>query len=397
MGATLRNIQARFGDRPQIGKFFRARGTDSVATLFTLTSKTQGGKRITGMVMVSMLGGNQAGAAVMYDDAARFGKTANALFQKLSEALRPAANQSTGAPARASSFPALRRTPFPDGSGSIGLPAGWRITSAGAGSVRASGPNGESVALAVIYQIYDPSWISYLTANGRPVPLEATIYRYQGDLLGAWLAVGQQSAQKQHQPIPTFVATSTTKLSQDSLLVMGELDFHDGKGPLVSKIQLGKMTSVTSWGMMVHRLSVPKRLVNEEWATVTAIKDTLNQNQAALDQMVRAKQAEISAIGQAASDRARVEGEAHDRYNQSVRAVWDEQNRAGKAFENYQLDRSQVKDNDTGEHATLANPDADWLVKVNPNRFEIVEPGKYLPGVDFRQFSVTSLARSALA
>src|SRR5579862_4758437 len=148
MGAVLRNVHSRFGDRPQIGRFFQAGGTDSVATFFTVTAKTEGGKHIAGMVIVSMPTGSQPAGALLYDDAQRFGTTANPMLKKLNEvwhadaAKAPA--QSSGTPAQAT-VPPLRETPFPDGSGSIGLPAGWQITSAARGGVHAAGPDGESI------------------------------------------------------------------------------------------------------------------------------------------------------------------------------------------------------------------------------------------------------------
>ncbi len=77
MGALLRDIHNRFGERPQIGRFFQAGGTDSVATFFTVTAKSQAGKHIAGMVIVSMPSGTQPTGAFIYDDAQRFGTTAN--------------------------------------------------------------------------------------------------------------------------------------------------------------------------------------------------------------------------------------------------------------------------------------------------------------------------------
>src|SRR5579872_2374796 len=38
MGAMLRNVHSHFGERPQIGRFFQAGGSDSVATFFTVTA-----------------------------------------------------------------------------------------------------------------------------------------------------------------------------------------------------------------------------------------------------------------------------------------------------------------------------------------------------------------------
>ncbi len=54
MVAMLRNIHGHFGDRPEIGKLFQTRGSDTLATFFTVTAKTQGGKQFAGLVIVSM-------------------------------------------------------------------------------------------------------------------------------------------------------------------------------------------------------------------------------------------------------------------------------------------------------------------------------------------------------
>ena len=91
MVTMLRSVHGHFGDRPQIGKSFQARGSDSVATFFTLTAKNQGGKPIAGLVIVSMPQGSKPAAAVLYDDAARFAKTEASMMQKLNEAWRTAA------------------------------------------------------------------------------------------------------------------------------------------------------------------------------------------------------------------------------------------------------------------------------------------------------------------
>ena len=85
MVSMLRNVHARFGERPQIGKFFQARGSNSVATFFTVTAKTQGGKQIAGMVIVSMPSGSKPSGALLYDDADRFNMTANPMLKKLNE------------------------------------------------------------------------------------------------------------------------------------------------------------------------------------------------------------------------------------------------------------------------------------------------------------------------
>src|SRR5579864_3046600 len=45
MVVILRRIHRELGDRPAIGRFFRVRGSNSVATTFTATAKNLGGKQ----------------------------------------------------------------------------------------------------------------------------------------------------------------------------------------------------------------------------------------------------------------------------------------------------------------------------------------------------------------
>ena len=51
---------------------------------------------------------------------------------------------------------ALRQANFPDGTGSVGLPAGWQLTSAYRGSVSVSGPGGAAVILGVPWVVLRP-------------------------------------------------------------------------------------------------------------------------------------------------------------------------------------------------------------------------------------------------
>jgi len=396
MGAVLRSLHSHFGDRPQIGKFFRAGGSDSAATFFTVTAKTLGGKPIAGMAIVSMLGGNQPGAAVMYDDAPRFGKTMSVMMKKLNDVwhaespLPVGVAPSTAGPEVAAAPQPLHRTPFPDGTGSVGLPAGWHITGGGAGSVSAAGPNGEVVVLAAIWQMLDPSTaagrglIQYQTMGGKQLAGRSAIYPYRGDLLQAWIAGAQQSAQRTHQPTPTFTVSSSTQTA-DGLVVTGELDNHDGKGPLTTKLQLGRMPNDGGgqWAMTVGRLSVPKALAKQEWPTVALIGQSINQDANALSRLVAQKQNEIHAIGRAADIRNAATQAANDAHNRSVEAMWDSQAKRNQAFDNYITDRAVVMETESNAHGTFDYPTADWLVRLDPNRFQYVATENFLKGIDY--------------
>ncbi len=76
-----------------------------------------------------MPSGSKPAAAVIYDEAARFGKTMNPMMKKLNEVWHmDTTPQPAGAAGSAKAAPVaqLRQTAFPDNSGSIGLPAGWK-------------------------------------------------------------------------------------------------------------------------------------------------------------------------------------------------------------------------------------------------------------------------------
>jgi hypothetical protein len=398
MVAMLRNIHSHFGERPEIGKLFQTHGSDSLATFFTVTAKNQGGKHIAGLVIVAMPAGSKPGAAVIYDDADRFGKTMNPMMKKLNEVwhvdppagAQPAAGK--GAPVQQ-----LHETHFPDNSGTIGLPTGWKITSAGGGAVVVGGPNGEMVAVSIIHQMFDPSnpqgqgMIKYETQQGRrPLPPQFSVYPFGQDLAAAFMAYQTQAAQRGNAPTPTLSVTSKTKnaptqWAADSVTVLGELDMHDGKGPLRSLILISAMKRAgpSQWGMMVTRVSAPDKVATEEWPTLLAIANSEKQNGAVIQAQTQQEINRIHQIGENAKRQADAAHASNDAHNASVEAQWDSNARMSKSFQEYTLDQSVIVDKNTGEHKTEWNQKADFLVKADPNRFQYVPKQDLLKGVDY--------------
>jgi hypothetical protein len=289
MVAILRNIHTHFGDRPQIGKLFQTRGSDSLATFFSVNAKTQGGKEIDGMVIVSMPSGSKPAIAVLYDDADRFNKTINPMLKKLNEvwqtnvAKAGSSAQSNGAPSREGAVQPLHQVTFPDNSGSIGLPDGWKITRARLGGVAAEGPRGEMLVLSLVRTMFDPSTpqgqqaLQAINRSGRGMPFGTGIGRY-GDLVGAFMWLSTQGNQEMHLPQPTLNVTSTQRLQIPQnqglgVLIIGEMDLKNGKGPMTSSIQItsGPQRDPSRWLITVNQISVPKALADEEWPTMTAM------------------------------------------------------------------------------------------------------------------------------
>jgi hypothetical protein len=157
MGAALRLMHNRFGERPQISRLFRTRGSHTLATYFQAHSQ---GKPITGMIIVSQ---SQARPMVWiaFDYAQRFRTSAPKLLTALNAATgeAPAGQAGPGAavPHETQGAQPLHRVGFADGSGSISLPADWHIVNSGGGFVQAKGPKGEGVTFASMVQnIVDP-------------------------------------------------------------------------------------------------------------------------------------------------------------------------------------------------------------------------------------------------
>jgi hypothetical protein len=395
MGAMLRNVHSLFGERPQIGRFFQSGGSDSVATFFTVMAKSQGGKHIAGMVIVSMPSGSQPTGAIVYDDAQRFGTTANPMLKKLNEvwhvdSAKPTA--ASGASAPATNVPPLQQTPFPDGSGSIGLPAGWQITSAGKGVVNAVGPNSESIHFGLYFPILDPRnpQNQMSLRSGRPLPGMYTAYLSGGDLVQAFLAVVQQVHQKQHAAMPTINITSSKKMptsptETDSVLLTADIDSHDGKGLMASSLLVSALRPITggTWAITVNQGSLPKRLADQEWPTITAIANSWRLNGAVIQAQTQAEIGRIKQIGANSKAQADAAHAAEDAHNASVEARWDSQARSNQNFSNYLLDQTVVQDNNTGGHATVWNQAADSLVKADPNRYQYVQSPDFLKGIDY--------------
>jgi hypothetical protein len=61
----------------------------------------------------------------------------------------------------------------------------------------------------------------------------------------------------------------------------------------------------------------------------------------------------------------------------------DDLSRNSKVFENYQLDRTVIQDNENSTRGTTGYALGDALVKGNPNRFEYVPNQDLLKGVDY--------------
>jgi len=400
MGFMLRQIHGHYGDRPQVGRLFQDRSGESLAAFFNLTARNSGGQRISGLVMVSVPRGGQARAAVITDDVSRFPKTVNPMLQRLNAEWNasPASSKApAGGPGPSGAAEPLHQVNFPDGSGSVGLPAGWQMTAAHGGAFEAHGPNGERLVFGIYTPAMDPTnpqaryMLNTETQGGRlPLPGMYVAVPYSMDPGEAYKSVAAQIAQKQRRQPPSINITKVTQVPSQGrasiYVIQADLDTHDGKGfvALTSEVvRVPPFDAQGNWSMTAYQASVPKPLVEKEGATIEAIFRSYNVNQGVVVGQIQQQIKLNTENTNAALARTRASQAAFDDKLAHDRAHQDMRDKSNQAFANILLDQTVVQDTEHNARGTISNDYADALVKANPNRFQYVPTQDYLKGIDY--------------
>jgi len=388
MAAVLRYVHTRFGDSPIVSKVFQSRDGQNFGAFFTLTAKTQGDKKIAGLVIVSLARGASPAAAVLYDESGRFASTEPGLLHVLTDAWRAAASASSPSPSSPGSptMPPLTPTRFPDGSGAVNLPAGWKITFASHGAALIAGPRGESVLLSnSVGPIYDPNnpqvqaRLRYANPNNRPILCPA------GDALHTYLCVIQRGGAQ-----PTFQLTQSRPIpaqrrAVQAVLIDADLDLHDGRGLMSCELGLA-ITATSQLGdrtLGINGTCAPKASAAQEQPTLKAIYDSYSINGQVVAQEFAGDERRSRQAGNNARIQANNAHAAEDAQSASFQAHMDNIDRFSKSFQNYQLDRTELEDKTQNARGAIPNSLADALVKANPDRFQTVPTQNFLKGTDF--------------
>lgn len=422
MARILHNVQNNCGEKPQVGKVFRVRGSNSDAVFFTVTNHAGGNVPVAGMLIASQTGPKVVEAAMVSDAAARFSSTMNPLLSQLFGVWHPVgAGQASGpAPGAGSGLAGrLHTVTAPDNSVSIGAPDGWVVDpSSGHGTIIAKGPQGEVVAFGMMRNAVDSSsqWQqNFWRMGGKPIP-GTILYPYHGNLarefpnlVQAWRrAGGLGPAKLQVEKIDQLPPPQGSPQGEECVNVKGQLD-PDGNGMRSWTEMMCATLPANEWrGYMVirHQSLFPNSLADRQKPTVQAMVPTLNVNADVMNQqnaeLLRRKQADdaairaqtqqainnIHAIGAQATARYNATQAANDAQHAQYWARQDANARTNQGFHNYILDQTVVQDNNmygngTIGHGTLWNSEADALVKANPNRFEYVTVPNYWRGTDY--------------
>jgi hypothetical protein len=391
MGIMLRNVHRHFNAAPTVGKVFQSRDGQAYGVFFTLTSAVSH-EPIAGLVIIAVSAGADIdpAAAVIYDSAARFGKTEPVLLHDLIDGWRQASAQhpaTAAATAVASSnVPRLSPTRFPDGSGAVSLPVGWRITFASHGSAKIMGPAGETVLLSnTIGPIYDPNdprvraRLRYANPASRPLmcPTADALQTYQCVL-------------RLNNPQASFQVTQSKPpppqgRAVQSVLIDANLDLRDGRGSLSCELGLSitALSALATRTLGLNGTCAPQSSAAAERPTLKAIYDSYSINGQVVAQEFARDENRSRAAGAAARSQAATAHAAEDARSAAFQAHMDNIDRFSKSFQNYQLDQTELQDNNANARGAVPNELADALVKSNPDRFQSVPTQSFLKGVDF--------------
>jgi hypothetical protein len=405
MGKVLQYAHSRFGARPQIDRVMRGSDGNSLAVTFTVKSTTQGTQDIAALAMVAVSPSGPGKGALLSDQAGRFRSTVGPMLKRLQvgtglsgpgsgsgEVAAAAPAPASTAAAAASSAPsgsgpavavappaqgatapaaALHQTPFPDGSGSIGLPDGWTLTAAHAGEVIAQGPPPAGLHFDWQISALDPNDPRSQNLRRGVGAAGFVIIPYGTDAASTFKSAVTQLMQKQHKAVPSIEIVDSKQLSPQESSVVANVGGIDGQSPTRALIDVGIAQKNTLGGYLItlYMISFPQQLAAQNQATVTAIFHSYKTNSAVQLAEIHADTQAVQALTQSTVA------------NMSRRQ--DAQDRQFQAFDNGLLDRTVIHDSDLNGHGTVSNDLADALVKANPDRFQEVPPSEYVKGIDY--------------
>jgi hypothetical protein len=400
MGSILSSLHRQYGDKPQVGKVFQVRGSNSAAVFFTLVKRNSGNASIAGLVIASAGGSGGVEAALLSDDASRFGSTVNPMLKSLFAVWHPGV-QTSAVTAVSAPAQTLSRYVLPDRSASVSLPAGWKVEpSSGGGTIFATGPKGEAVALDFPMRAWNSSdprvqqTMQYAQGAGRNTAYAHALYYPHGADLGkTFVDLLQMRHRMNNEPSIDIQVKSETPVpsagASRCAQLQGQLDAHNGKGMMEFNTVFcsGPLSRMGQYGNFAFHTAVPVAIAAQERATMSSILGSFEVNM----QVVNGESAAIAApaierihaIGRAAAAQAQQAHEMNDRHNAGVEAHWDSQDKHNQAFSNYLLDQTVISDNENTGHATVWNQTADALVKGNPSRYGYVETPNFWKGVDY--------------
>lgn len=391
--SLLTQVHNLSGEKPQVGRVFQFKGTNSVGVFFTVTDHPEGNLPLAGMAIAAVTGPDKVEGAMIYDTAAHFGTTVNPLLKQLFEVWHPGGAASPGGstvPASGSTTGWTRSASMgrpaplhlwiaPDRSASVGIPDGWQAKGQ-MGTMMLMKPRGDNLAEIIQLNLtrlaVDPRANQRFGNNAGKIVYPANV-----DLARAFPALFQQFWQLNKAPVSDLQVDRAEVIAgppgQRCVHGTGHakigIPVAEEYNALICTTQPGPMGN---YMFSISMALLPMEVADQERATTGAILASFQPNQAVIaseaGQMAAPAIGAIQAIGREATARMN----AIEVANGAEQANWEAgqtanaQNAVG--FSNYLLDQSVVQNNITGVQGTLWNNAAGALVQSNPNKYSYV-------------------------
>jgi hypothetical protein len=405
ISAVLRMIHRQYGSQPHLGRFFAAKGTQSVAAFFGVDRGS--GVPLEGMLIVVKATTEHVEAAAVYDDASHFNSTYNPMMKTLMSVWHPfaaaTAASAGGASAGGASAAPLHKTFTTDRTASIDLPDGWKIApTSGGGSIFAQGPNGEVALVGFTvgatdlnnpggrrtYELVKRGGLRGTAyANAIYYPLTPDLGKDFADLM-------TMNLQKRNQQPGSFQIASAKPAQGPQgyhcARIDGQYEGKDTKGPEEMHVIfcIGPEGPASGGFLAIADYTlVPMALAAKERATLAAVLGSIQVDQAAVQRqagnLAAPEIGRIHDIGKIVDQRVAAAHQAQEIQKSAVYQHWDDIDRRSKAFSDYTLGYTVLRDQDNNYHGTFWNDDANRLMQQFPGAFEVVTTPELMKGVDY--------------
>ena len=336
-------------------------GTSGSATSGSATSGSAASGSTTSASTASGSTANESAA----NESAVSGSTASASTASGSTSNESAASGSS-APAPAAPPQPLQPDVFQDGTGVIGLPAGWNAQPAHMGDVSATGPHGEKLRFGLT--------ISVMGNSGAKATGQFLAIPYGTDPATAYKAAMTQMGAKVGKQAPEITVTNVRDIPMQggkNCFLYGDLDAHDGQGKQFVVVQMISTTPQQggAWQMTLFQISGPEQTMAEERATIGAIYSSYSRDSKRVSDMANAQIAQ--GIAQT------------NQFVATVGQYTDNSDRMTAGMSDMLREQTVVVDENTGGHARTSDQLAGMLIDANPNRFQSVPTSDYISGIDY--------------
>jgi hypothetical protein len=286
--------------------------------------------------------------------------------------------------------------PFPDNTGSIGLPSDWTLKASGGGSAYAQGPSQELVNYQQPQLAADPTYgMGKMLATGtgfyaNPVRhsqgmTSIALIPYTGDPVQAWTkGFDQMSMQTTGKHGTNFIVDSARKIGAQSDFIAGHATISSGPlaGPVTYFAYVTVLPKDNQGNYMIVRsyCIVPKKAVATQGATAAAVFNSVRINEGQINANLRAFDAMMQKQFESSIARDQEQDAERESETQSsianANASADALQVQGAAMVNFASDRTLIADPVTGAHEAVAN-------SALPPNYQAIPLQGYIKGVDY--------------